>query len=299
MNNHPLISCIIIFYNAQRFLNEAIESVINQTYNNWELLLVDDGSNDESSIIALNYADKNLGKIKYFSHENHQNKGMSSSRNLGVKNAKGKYIAFLDGDDVWLPQKLERQINIMNNYPEAGMLYGRSLIWYSWTNDPNDKNRDYFLSLNVEPNKVIQPPELFNILLQNKAQTPTTCSVLIRRDVFDKIGYFEDSFKGLYEDQVFFSKVHLKIPVFVSDEHWSNYRQHDENSSIKAEKDQNYTLNRLPFLYWLKNYLTSQNLNKSILWRKFRKELWLCEHPRIYHTLETFYLLKQRALKNF
>src|ERR687889_2435319 len=96
MSSKPLVSSIIIFLNRERFIQEAIESVFAQTYDNWELLLVDDGSTDGSTQIALRYAERYPEKVRYLEHPGHQNSGMSASRNLGIRYAKGEYIAFLD-----------------------------------------------------------------------------------------------------------------------------------------------------------------------------------------------------------
>jgi glycosyltransferase involved in cell wall biosynthesis len=95
MKNPPLVSCVINFFNAEKFFQEAIESILAQTYNNGELLLVDDGSTDGSTAIAQKYAQNYPDKIFYLEHEHHQNKGTSAARNLGMKKAQGKYIAFL------------------------------------------------------------------------------------------------------------------------------------------------------------------------------------------------------------
>src|SRR5438105_1562536 len=104
MSSKPLVSAITIFLNEEKFLQEAIASVFAQTYDNWELLLVDDGSTDASTEIALRYAKQYPEKVRYVEHRGHQNRGMSAARNLGIRNAKGQYIAFLDADDVWLPK---------------------------------------------------------------------------------------------------------------------------------------------------------------------------------------------------
>src|SRR5215207_10509527 len=141
MSSKPLVSCIIIFLNAERFMREAIESVFAQTYDNWELLLVDDGSTDGSTHMALRYAERHSGKVRYLEHLGHQNRGMSASRNLGLSHAKGEYIGFLDADDVWLPHKLQQQVQILNSHPEAGMVYGTWQYWYSWTGRPEDIQR--------------------------------------------------------------------------------------------------------------------------------------------------------------
>src|SRR5262245_49569485 len=103
MHSRPLVSVIMIFLNAERFFLEAIESVFAQTYSNWELLLIDDGSTDGSTEIALRYAKNSPEKVRYFEHNGHCNRGTAASRNLGLSQARGDYIAQLDADDVWFP----------------------------------------------------------------------------------------------------------------------------------------------------------------------------------------------------
>src|SRR5678815_5107839 len=103
MKSDPLVSVIVIFLDEEQFIREAIESVFTQTYHHWELILVDDGSMDSSTSIARSYAREHPERVRYIEHRAHQNRGMSTSRNLGISNANGEYIAFLDGDDIWLP----------------------------------------------------------------------------------------------------------------------------------------------------------------------------------------------------
>src|SRR5437867_2324775 len=158
MMNGPLTSVIIIFLNAEKFIQQAIESVFAQTYTDWELLLVDDGSTDKSTEIALSYADQHPAKVRYLEHEDHQNRGMSASRNLGIRHARGEYIAFLDADDVWLRGKLEEQVAILDSQPEAGMVLGAIEWWYSWTGDPKDLNRDRIVLPGAQPNALAKPP---------------------------------------------------------------------------------------------------------------------------------------------
>src|SRR5690606_28181582 len=105
MPTSPTVSVIIIFLDAERYLNEAIRSVFDQTVSNWELLLVDDGSSDASSTIARCHAAAMPERIRYLEHSGHENRGMSASRNLGIRTARGRYVAFLDADDVWLPDR--------------------------------------------------------------------------------------------------------------------------------------------------------------------------------------------------
>lgn len=110
-----LVSIITPAYNSEKFIAETIVSVQNQTYENWELIVVDDCSSDKTAEIVLSFLEKDP-RIKYIRNE--YNRGSAYSRNVALQNANGKWIAFLDSDDVWFPEKLERQIEFMlkNNY---------------------------------------------------------------------------------------------------------------------------------------------------------------------------------------
>lgn len=108
--NEPLVSIITPVYNAERFLSDTIKSVQNQTYKNWEILLIDDCSKDNSAQIIKEFQ-KYDNRIKYIKLK--KNSGASVSRNEGIRNAKGRFIAFVDSDDIWKLEKLEIQIKYM------------------------------------------------------------------------------------------------------------------------------------------------------------------------------------------
>jgi glycosyltransferase involved in cell wall biosynthesis len=286
MNTSPIVSVIMIFLNGDRFMVEAIESICAQTHKNWELLLVDDGSTDGSAAIGQRYVQQRPQQVRCLHHPGRENRGMSASRNLGLAHARGEYVAFLDADDVWLPDKLAEQVAIMERHPEAGMVYGRTLIWYSWTGKPEDKELDHTYDLGVLPDTLVQPPVLFHLLLENKAQTPTTCNALMRHEVVDAVGGFEESFRGLYEDQVFFAKVHLRVPVYVAGACWARYRQHAESCTSPPVDLVDYYVLRRPLLKWLVKYLERQGISRdSDVWRALRKEMATAQHPHVYRVL--------------
>jgi glycosyltransferase involved in cell wall biosynthesis len=222
------VSAIIIFLNEAQFLYDAIASVRGQTFEDWELILVDDGSTDKSPAIAR-AASAEDPRIRLVSHSGGANRGMSASRNRGLAEATGEYIAFLDGDDVWLPGKLADQVAILDAEPGCGMLYGRTLLWYSW--DPGAGPADSLLELGVVPDRAYDPPVLYRLLLRNRAQTPTTANAIMRRALIDRVGSFEEEFRTLFEDQVFWVKAHLAGPCYVSGEVWARYRQHTRSST--------------------------------------------------------------------
>jgi glycosyltransferase involved in cell wall biosynthesis len=279
--NKPLVSVIIIFLDAERFIEEAIESVIAQTYDAWELLLVDDGSADGSHARALRYVERYPEKVRYLEHAGHRNLGMSASRNLGIRHAKGRYVAWLDADDVWLPRKLERQVALLDSQPEAGMTYGPAEWWYSWSSPPQDGRRDFVLPLGQPADKLIRPPALLVQFLKSEGHSPCMCSILVRREVLDRTGGFEDRFRGLYEDQAFCAKICLDTPVFASSECWCRYRQHSASASALTQRAGQHRSARLLFLTWLASYLSARGTTDREVWRALEQERWRCRYPRV------------------
>ena len=167
--NEPLVSIITPVYNAERFLSDTIKSVQNQTYKNWEILLIDDCSKDNSAQIIKEFQ-KYDNRIKYIKLK--KNSGASVSRNEGIRNAKGRFIAFVDSDDIWKPEKLEIQIKYML----------KENLGFTFT------SYRYMKENGVKTNKVAKAPFKINYngLLKN---TIIGCStVVIDKDI---IGEFE------------------------------------------------------------------------------------------------------------
>jgi glycosyltransferase involved in cell wall biosynthesis len=272
MSQKPLVSCIMIFLNAEKYIQEAIESVFAQTYPAWELLLVDDGSTDGSTAIALQYAREHPERVHYLEHPGHQNRGMSAARNAGIVEARGEYIAFLDADDVWLPDKLEHQVAVLSSRPEAGMVYGPTQWWYSWTGQAGDRSRDFIHDLGVPANALLRPPELVTRFLRQEGISPCTCSVLLRKEVVDRVGGFEEEFRDLYEDQAFFAKVCLARPVFVTNRCQARYRQHPSSNFSATRETGRYEAARPAFLAWLAAFLAKNQVEDPALWRALRRE---------------------------
>jgi glycosyltransferase involved in cell wall biosynthesis len=270
---------IVIFLDEARFIREAIDSVFAQTYQHWELLLVDDGSRDQSSGIARSIADQHPDKIRYFEHAGHQNLGMSASRNLGIRHAKGNYIAFLDADDVWSPVKLEQQLAIFRAYPDAQMVLGAVQWWFSWTGNPQDLKLDFVEGLNVQPNRLIEPPELLTALLQKDTVTSTVS--LTRREAIVHVGGFEETFRGLYEDQVFFAKLSCSAAIYVTNTCWYKWRKHADSACSVAVSSGQYQAERLKYLTWLDNYLSQHGILRDELSRTLKNQIWKSRHPSL------------------
>jgi glycosyltransferase involved in cell wall biosynthesis/SAM-dependent methyltransferase len=282
MHDTPLVSTIIIFLNAERYIEEAIESVFAQSYRNWELLLVDDGSTDRSSAIARRYAREHPERVRYLEHEGHRNRGMSASRNLGIQNARGDLIAFLDADDVWLPHKLERQVGLMQAHPEVGMVYGRSQWWYSWTGNPEEQDKDYVHQLGVPSETPQRPPALLSaFFFRQSATLPNPTNIMLRRQSLEQVGGFEEQFGGMYEDQALISKIVLAAPVLPVDECWDRYRQHSASCVAEASSAGKEHAARLYFMTWLARYLSTRGIgNPRIRW-ELQKQIWAQKYPAL------------------
>jgi glycosyltransferase involved in cell wall biosynthesis len=274
----PLVSVIMIFLDAERFIREAIESVFAQTSTSWELLLVDDGSTDSSSRIARGFADRHPGRVTYLQHTSGANRGMSASRNLGLRHSRGDYICFLDADDVFLPEKLSRQAAILNANPSAGMIYGPTLMWHSWQRSATRRPHDYLRTLGVPPGTLMEPPRLLPLFLSRQAATPGTCGIMVRRDAAERVGEFEEEFRGMYEDQVFLYKLCCSVPVYVEGTCGDLYRQTTDSHShrmrllgLYLDFGPNEAYGR--FLRWLERYLGNRDFTDAAVWSALRREL--------------------------
>jgi len=280
----PLVSVIVPFFNAEQFIREAIESVLAQSYPHWELLLIDDGSTDSSSSIARDAARRLPHKVRYLQHPGGANRGACASRNLGIRHASGALIGLLDADDVWLPHKLEEQLEIMARYPHVGMVYGLPRYWYSWAESPGEAS-DSVPSGAAYVGRTARPGQLslFSYPL-GIGTAPCPSDILIRRAVVEEVGGFEEGFYGpfqLYEDQAFLAKVHLACSTYVADRTWILYRQHPEScvAIVRASRDV-YRV-RAFFFQWYLRYLEQHPSIVALRLRiAVRREFWLLKHPR-------------------
>lgn len=278
------VSVITPFYNAEKYFEEAILSVIAQTYSNWELLLVDDGSRDGSTQIARRFADLHPEKIIYLQHDGHVNKGKSSSRNLGIEKSSGSYISFLDADDVYLSEKLEKQVAILEKEKEAVLVYGPTLYWYSWKGNEQNKKKDFIAKLGVDPDTLVKPPDLLHLYLTKSGVIPCTCGLLARTEIVRKLGGFDESIQHLYEDQVFFVKHCLYGPVYLEGRTWDKYRQHPEmTSNIDSEiHPTGIHESRKIFLLWLENYLADLKVTDPKIRKALNQNLFPYKSPTLY-----------------
>jgi glycosyltransferase involved in cell wall biosynthesis len=206
---------------------------------------------------------------------------MSASRNRGIRHASGDYLAFLDADDIWLPGKLECQVAILEARPEVAMVYGRTRYWYGWTGRRADEELDRIQPHGIAGDVAVEPPGLLTSLLSGEAAVPSLCGVLVRRDVIERVGGFEGSFRGLYEDQVLYAKVCLEHPVFVSDDCLDNYRQHAASACATAAGSEHALASRRRYLGWLRQLFAERRVTDGALLEALERELWLAGRPGV------------------
>ncbi|HEU4721983.1 MAG TPA: glycosyltransferase family A protein [Gemmatimonadaceae bacterium] len=279
--SRPLVSAITTFLNGERFLGEAIESVLAQTHPEWELLLVDDGSTDGATAIARGYAQRYPDRVTYLEHAGHANRGISASRNLAIAAARGAYVAFLDADDVWVPDKLEAQLALLEASPGASAIYGNTLYWRSWTGDAADAGADYYPVLGVRDGTVATPPALLVNMLRGRTAVPCVHSFVVRTDALRRIGGFEERFRGMFEDQAFYAKLFLSEPVLVVERSWERYRLHDDSCCAVAKREGVAAEARHRFLEWLDGHLATTGAGDEAVRNAVRRALWPYRHPRL------------------
>lgn len=182
------VSVIIPTYNRAHLIGRAIKSILNQTYQDFEIIVVDDGSTDNTEEVLKGFNDS---RILYIRH-NH-NRGGAAARNTGIKAARGKYIAFQDSDDEWLPEKLEKQMKVFENVsPKVGIVY--TDMWRI-TGD----EREYFRSPAIMPDDGI----VYKNALNNRVMNIGIQSAVIKRECFDKAGMFDAKFRRLIDLELF------------------------------------------------------------------------------------------------
>ena len=245
--------------------------------------LVDDGSTDRSTEIARRLSAQAPQRIRYFEHQNHRNRGLPASRNVGANNARAKYLAILDSDDVWYPNKLQEQIEIMNSHSEVAMVCGLSQYWHSWTAQTVDLNRDFVESAVVRTDRLYEPPSLVAKRMNFK-WCPCPSDLMVSREALLRVGGFEESFTGMYgayEDQALLTKLTLKAPIFVAGRCWTKYRIHDDSMWAVHKRTGNDLAVRTFYLEWLEKYLAANGIKDRRIWRDFRRACWRTRHPKL------------------
>ena len=203
-----------------------------------------------------------------------------------------------------MPHKPEQQIPIINLQPKVAILISSAYYWYSWTGDPGNIQNDFVHEItndpNVQVNKPLKTEEFLPLFLQRRVLLPSTTSLFVRREVAERIGGFEESFRGLFEDLVFIAKVSLEAPIVLLRGVYEWYRQHMDSCTFIAQKITGENLKmRLTYLNWLEEYMSALEIKDANLWKTLRKALFEYRHPIlwafIYHSKRLVVLMEDRA----
>lgn len=245
------VSVVLIFYDAENYLAEAIESVLAQDCQDFELILVDDGSTDASTDIARDHAHRDGKRVRYVQFPERQNRGRSAARNLGLQHARGECVAFIDADDRWTPGKLREQLELLGAMPAVHAVCGAVNYWRSWNGGADDR----VPTGHVEDAVVTSPDALLFWYPLGRAHAPSMSDVLMRTESVRAVNGFEDQFSGAYDDQAFLTKFYLRSAIYVSGQVWSDYRLHDRSCMATLIREGGYHEARSRFLNWLEQYL--------------------------------------------
>jgi len=203
----PKVSVIIPTYNRGQFIVQALESVLSQTFHDYEIVVIDDGSKDNTREILKRFE----SKIRPIYQDN---QGISKTRNRGIKESFGEYIAFLDSDDYWTSDKLAQQVKILDSKPKVGIVYGRMPI----INEQGER-------VGMKPAGV--SGKNFKELLEVWGDLPTS-SIMTRRECFEKAGLFDTSLATM-EDIDMWIRIARHYDLFeIEDRILAYYRRHNQ-----------------------------------------------------------------------
>lgn len=265
---NALISVILPVHNGEKFLRQAILSVQEQSYNNWELIIINDGSTDSSGKIIEEFSQAD-NRIKSFHTEK---SGVAKSLNYGLSLTKGEFIARIDSDDIWLPQKLEYQLGRFQNIP-ALFLLGASVLLIDENRDPLPVQKGF------NNRRLLNYQEIKKKFLRNNLFCHS--SVMFRKEMLNIIGHYNPQFKNS-EDYEYWIRAVKKVNCEISDEVLVYYRVWSQAVSFRKREEQIYCSlkARLKGFFLIGNvitnsfYLVKFLLNSAIyLLKKFAKKL--------------------------
>lgn len=223
LTEQAFISVVMCTYNDEKFIGEAITSILRQTYQNFEFIIVNDGSTDNTKAIIQRFSDP---RIIYLEHQ--ENQGQETSKNFGISKAKGQYIAFMDGDDISLAERLEKQVNFMERHKDVGIC-GTCLKAFG--------NEDF---------ELIYPENDQEIRLKALLITPLphpTC--MIRKSVLNKHNIRYEKGWEAAEDYRFMSLILEKTTAYCLQEILYLHRWHGNNISVTLQKSQKANARRM------------------------------------------------------
>lgn len=237
----PLVSVIIPTYKRTAYLKLTLDSIQNQTFQDFEVIVVDDGTpTEENRLLCEQYE-----KVQYIKIEN--SGGPAKPRNFGIQKAKGKYLAFVDDDDIWLPNKLEKQVRVLEENLDFGLVHGCCEVI-----DENGILQNRIIGRPGTP-EVKHGDVKMRMMGNWTVMMPTS---FVRKEIVKKVGFFNEIMPAAGEDVEYWTRCSFETKFYYVDEPLVYYRIHNKNISTK-------NINYIKLPYFLKKVLKIQlNLNK-------------------------------------
>jgi glycosyltransferase involved in cell wall biosynthesis len=261
-----MFSIVIPLFNKENTIENTVKSIINQTFIDFELIIINDGSTDKSLSKIENINDT---RIKIISTEN---RGVSQARNLGVENATQTYISFIDADDLWKNNHLELLKNLIQDYPNVG-LYATKYIYYY---DNGLKIKPYFIDISDDFRGIV--PNFFKS--SSIYRIAWTSCVCVPKKIFNEIGNFDENITlGAGEDSDLWTRIAAKYPVAIDSKITSIYNFEGENhlSNEKIEKKKYAKYDKLYYEekenFWLKKFLDRERAEFAIKQKRINNKL--------------------------
>lgn len=269
---NPRVSVLMSIYNGEKYLCESIDNILNQTFTDFEFLIIDDGSTDRTLEILQDYNDPRIRIIT-----NKKNIGLAKSLNEGLKIAKGKYIARQDSGDISHPERLAKQYYFLENNKEYGLVG-------SWTEviDGNNNHIQYW-------KQESEPELIFYILSFRNCLTHT--SVMFKRDFVIELNGYNERFKKSQDYELWY-RISRKKKIYVIPEYLVKWRRVGEGVSIKCKSEQGYYAKRVP----LENLKISENLLDYLL--NISGEKSFLEKIKLFRELYKFHINIQNEGEN-
>lgn len=299
MDSAPLVSVIIPAYNADAFIAQTLDSVLAQTYQTFEIIVVDDGSRDRTAEIVRSYAERDE-RIQFVQQPN---AGVASARNLAIQNSKGKYIAPLDADDIWYSKKLEKQVQCLETADSSvGLIYA----WSVYVNEAGNILGKYPADRLCQPEGAVLTTLVFSNFLDN-ASNP-----LIRRSCIEQVGGYNCQLRAQgaqgCEDWDLYLRIAEQYKFRIVPEYLIGYRQHSDSmamNSLMMAKSYHLVMSEIQRRHpeipaavheWAKSSFYNYLLGKSYVSGDYRNALlWLFKgaiadpillfRPGVYHAL--------------